>query len=144
MSFKQQVEVIQFGDISEAVNDGNEQAIRELVTNVTSLAKTYAPVKTGQLRGSIMGRVADRDIDHEEGARISERPKEGEGYVGTAVLHGIYQEFGTRRNLAANPFLRPAIAVEANGAKAKNAVKKFQEENAKRNAKGPKKKRVYK
>lgn len=136
------VEVIEFGNVPDAVRDGNENAILELVTRVTSTAKNLAPVDTGQLKGSIMGKVKGAEYGHTGGPMISERPKEGEGYVGTAVLHGIYNEFGTR-NLAAQPFLRPAVATEANGLKSSYIVKKLQIDAIRKGmAKGPRKKKV--
>jgi HK97 gp10 family phage protein len=137
------VEVIRFGNVPEAVREGSEKAILELVTRVTAQAKALAPVDTGQLRGSIMGRVEKRDVGHQEGKRISERAREGEGYVGTAELHGIYQEFGTR-NTRAQPHLRPAIEIEANGAKAKEVVKKFEIENVNREVRKSRKTTVIK
>lgn len=138
------VEVIRFGNVPEAVKEGSEKAILELVERVVSQAKVHAPVDTGQLRNSIMGRVKGQDVGNPGGERISEQPREGEGYVGTAVLHGIYMEFGTRFNKRAQPFLRPAIAIEANGEKAKGIVKKFQLKNLKENERRSKKTTVIK
>ena len=43
------VEIIKFGNVPDAVADGNEAAIMELVERVTSQAKTLAPVDTGEL-----------------------------------------------------------------------------------------------
>ena len=138
------VAITKFGDVPKAVQEGSEKAILELVTRVTAQAKSLAPVDTGQLRGSIMGRVEKRDVGHQEGERIRERARGGEGYVGTAVLHGIYQEFGTRFQKVAQPFLRPAIEIEANGAKAKQVIKKYEIENVNREVKRTRKTKVIK
>lgn len=137
------VEVTKFGNVPKAVQEGSEKAILELVTRVTAQAKALAPVDTGQLRGSIMGRVEKREVGHQEGERLRVRARAGEGFVGTAVLHGIYQEFGTRK-MRAQPYLRPAIEIEANGAKAKEVIKKFQIENVNREVKKSKKTKVIK
>lgn len=133
------VEIIKFGDIPKAVEEGSEKAILELVTRVTAQAKALAPVDQGQLRNSIMGRVEKEDIGFNDGSgerapdKIRERAKEGQGFVGTAVLHGIYQEFGTRFTRA-QPYLRPAVDIEANGTKAKAAVLKAQSASVTREA----------
>ena len=125
------VEITKFGDVPKAVQEGNDKALLILVTNVTNKAKTAAPVHLGQLRNSIMGRVEKRDTGFNSGGRkqapseITPKAKQGEGYVGSNVLHAIYNEFGTRK-MAAQPFLRPAIAAEASGADVKAAVKKYQ------------------
>lgn len=115
------VTVTKYGNLSKAINEGNELAILELVTKVTAAAKVLSPVDLGGLHNSIMGRVKSGDKLHEGGPRISPVPKSNEGYVGTALLYGIYQEFGTR-NMKPQPYLRPAIAQEANGRKAAAVV----------------------
>ena len=140
MSFKAKGEIIKFGNIPKAIQKGNENAILELVTRVTAHAKLLAPVDTGELRGSIMGRVEKEDVGHQEGPQITVRPKLGQGYVGTAVQHGIYQEFGTRK-MAAQPYLRPAIDIEANGRKASAVIKKYEIENVNHEVRSGTKKR---
>jgi len=130
------VEMIKFGNVPKAVQEGNEKALWILVTRVTSAATVNAPVQEGQLKNSIMGRVEKKDFGFNKGGKkpatrtITEKAKEGEGYVGSNVSHAIYNEFGTRK-MAAWPFLRPAIAAEANGAKVKAAVRKYQLESVK-------------
>lgn len=137
-------EIITYGDLEKSVEDGNEKAILKLVTKVTALAKTGAPVDTGQLRGSIMGKVVGKEYGHQEGPQLSVAPKKFEGYVGSALLHAIYNEFGTRR-MPAQPFLRPAVNSVANGGSARAEVVKAQEESvAMGMKKGPRKKKVIK
>lgn len=144
------VEIIKFGDVPKAIQEGNDRALLILVSRVTSFAKTKAPVKSGQLRNSIMGRVEKQDFGFNQSGKkpapseITEKARQGEGYVGSNILHAIYNEFGTRK-MAAEPFLRLAIAVEANGAKAKEAVRKYQNEAVKEGMrKGPRVKKVVK
>ncbi len=59
-------------------------------------AKKMVAVDTGRLRSS---------ITHE----IIRYKRDVIGKVGTNVLYGIFQEFGTSR-MSASPFLRPALA----------------------------------
>lgn len=136
------VTVTSFGDLPKAIKEGNTKALLELVTRVTAQAKSLAPVDTAELKNSIMGQVKGGDYGHQGGPKINESPKTGEGYVGSAVAHGIYNEFGTRK-MQAQPWLRPAIAAEASGAKVSKVVKDLQVEAVKKGmAKGPRKKKV--
>ena len=61
-------------------------------------AKKLAPVDTGNLRNSIT-----HDLDDGEPA----------AYIGTNVEYAPYQELGTV-HMAAQPFLKPAVADHAN------------------------------
>ena len=133
------IEMIKFGDIPKAVQEGNEKAMIALLLKVAAQAKALAPVDHGELRNSIMystktetGGFNDSGGDPAKD-KLRVRPKQGEGYVGTAVLHGVYQEFGTRF-MNAQPYLRPAVSIEANGSKAKAAIEKAQDESVKREA----------
>lgn len=122
------MEVIKYGDVSKFVEEGNQLALLKLVTLVVNEAKTGAPFETGQLRNSIMGRVLNKEEGYQGGPKISEFPIKGQGYVGTAVLHGIYNEFGTHK-MPALPFLRPAISRWANGVAVAKTVIKLQNES---------------
>lgn len=127
------VEMTKFGDVPKAIQEGNDKTLLIMVARVTAQAKSLAPVNLGQLRNSIMGRVEKQDVGFNVGggkqapSEITEIAKQGEGYVGSNLLHAIYNEFGTRK-MAAQPFLRPAIDAVASGSKVKAAVKKYQEE----------------
>lgn len=143
------VEITKYGNIEKAVEEGNRLAILAMVTKVTATAKALAPVDLGQLRNSIMGRVYRKDLGFNDGSgdsadrKITETAKENEGYVGSGILHAIYNEFGTRK-LAAQPFLRPAIAIEANGTSVAATVKKYQNESVTKGMrKGPRVKKVF-
>jgi len=79
---------------------------------VEGQAKALAPKDTGRLRGSITTQSYNKGTDieapAESGDKISAPQSPDEVYVGTAVIYGPYQEFGTVRN-AAQSFLRPAL-----------------------------------
>lgn len=149
MSLDPEIKVTKFGNVSKAIQEGNQAALASLVARVSAQAKSFAPVDLGQLRNSIMGRVKQHDFNlnnsgGESAPAITPRAREGEGYVGSNTLYSVYQEFGTRRTNA-QPYLRPAIAIEANGMKVAAAVKKYENESVQREVrKGPKKSKVYK
>ena len=63
------VEMIRYGNISKAIQEGNELALLALVTRVTAQAKALAPVEFGELKNSIMGRVVEKDVGFNEVAR---------------------------------------------------------------------------
>jgi HK97 gp10 family phage protein len=77
-------------------------------------AVELAPVKLGELKNSLMYKTSKTDGGFNQGGgdkqattKLDVKPKPLEGFVGTAVEHGTYQEFGTRY-MPAQPFLRPA------------------------------------
>lgn len=108
----------------KGVKAGTEKAMLETAIRVTAQAKTLAPVDKGQLRGSIMWKAGSGQTGGKtQGPTIQERPPIFGVLVGTAVEHGVYQEYGTRI-LAAQPFLRPAVFIVTEGAGYKAAVKK--------------------
>jgi HK97 gp10 family phage protein len=150
MAPRSEVTATSFGNVPKAVQEGNERAILELLINVTAEAKRGAQVAEGQLRNSIMYRSSEKEGGFNVGGRkqaespITPRPKEGQGFVGTNLLHAIYNEFGTRY-MAAVPFLRPAIAIQASGTDARKAVRKYEQEAvAAGMKKGPRVKKVSK
>ena len=93
---------IQFTDNSKEVSDNIKSALlRGLETCglvAEGYAKKLAPVDTGNLRNSITHEVDDG---------------EPAAYIGTNVEYAPYQELGTI-NMAAQPFLKPAVADHAN------------------------------
>lgn len=111
-------------DVMQAIIDGVEKGIITLCSNIRSQAVVLAPVDTGELRNSIVWKTSKANIG--EIAGVAE-PEEMEGYVGTGLEYAPYQEFGTRR-MAPQPFLRPAIAIEAKGEKGVNVMKKRMDE----------------
>lgn len=113
---------VTFNDFAnQGAEEGLKAAIVQTMIRIRAEAVQLSPVDQGQLANSIMwrkgwgsdtfgfaaeggfneagtGERADRKIDDTDGI---------EGVVGTAVLHGTYQEFGTRY-MPAQPYLRPA------------------------------------
>lgn len=93
---------IQFTDNSKEVSEKIKKALlRGLETCglvAEGYAKKLAPVDTGNLRNSITHEVDDG---------------EPAAYIGTNVEYAPYQELGTI-NMDANPFLKPAVAANAN------------------------------
>jgi HK97 gp10 family phage protein len=144
------VQMIQYGDVRKAIEEGNENAILEILIGVTAQAKSLAPVDKGQLRNSIMYRTSKKEggfnSDGGESApsQLTEQPKAGGGVSGSNLLHAIYNEFGTRK-MAAQPFLRPSISVVTGGGKAAQIISKLQKESvAAGMRKGPRKKKEFK
>ena len=93
---------VQFTDNSKEIIEAMHQAtVRALETCglvAEGYAKKLAPVDTGNLRNSITHEVDDG---------------EPAAYIGTNVEYAPYQELGTI-NMAAQPFLKPAVADHAN------------------------------
>jgi len=88
------------------------KSIYETGLIVESQAKSLCPVDTGQLSASITTKSIDRASVPGPEAKpedIIKAPTDpNEVLVGTALEHGVYQEFGTIK-MDAQPFLRPAL-----------------------------------
>ena len=93
---------VQFTDnskeIIEAMQQATVRALEKCGLTAEGYAKKLAPVDTGNLRNSITHEVDDG---------------ESAVYIGTNVEYAPYQELGTI-HMAANPFLKPAVADHAN------------------------------
>ena len=102
-----------------------EQGITNLAVNITSTAKKIAPVAEkygGNLKGSIQwAQDGGKSGGAENSNALTEQPPQGGAIVGTPVEYGVYQEFGTRK-MYPQPFLRPAIDIEAKGAPLREAM----------------------
>lgn len=129
------VEKIKHGDPVKGSEEGIESATIELLSRIISEAKSLSPVDTGQLRGSLMWKTSKMSGGFEKGEKLKEEVKEFQGIAGTAALHAMYQEFGTRK-MKPQPFLRPAIAIWAKGQNAQAVLKKVQIEKMKGALKG--------
>ena len=118
------IQIRKHGDPLKATREGIIAGNIEIASNVTTQAKALAPGEnsTGQLRNSIMWNVGGLKGGNDGDMDINVSPEWNEGYVGSAVLHAIYQEFGTRY-MDAQPYLRPAIDLVVKG-KAPELVKK--------------------
>ena len=92
------VEVIRYGDVSKMVTEGAKGCLLKTAIGITAIAKTLAPVDTGQLRGSITyvtDTGARGQVDN--GAKqLDGKPKKGEAWAGTASDHAVFVEFGTK------------------------------------------------
>lgn len=98
----------------EGALSGARKALLQTAIRVTAQAKAFAPVREGELKNSIMWIVGNQESSF-LGPRLVhatlDRFGKITGVVGTAVEHGLYQEFGTRFFPGGNPYLRPAILV---------------------------------
>ena len=122
--------------IKAATRSGMLEVLAKVTTEAKSLASGFKN-PTGRLMNSIM-----YQMEGEEGgfdgapAKASDKIKEPKqelvGYVGTNVSYAIYQEAGTRY-ISPHPFLRPAIAIHAQGKSAADVMRKW----AAIRAKGP-------
>lgn len=109
---------------NEFARDGAEESIKAAIVQtmirVRAEAVQLAPADTGQLRNSIMWRkgwTADafsfpreggfNDAGGQQATQKITSPNGLEGFVGSAVQHATYQEFGTRYQ-PAQPYMRPA------------------------------------
>jgi HK97 gp10 family phage protein len=126
-------ELIINGDPFKGVIDGNEQSLIEISERVVSEAKNFAPVDKGQLANGIMYKTSIKEGGFNDSGgedaekKISAVPQSGESFVGTAVEHGIYQEFGTKK-IAPNPFMRPSLAIVVKNQDSKTVIKKVNKE----------------
>ncbi len=82
--------------LTQQIASAADDNILKAVLIIERDAKKMVAVDTGRLRSS---------ITHE----IIRYKRDVIGKVGTNVLYGIFQEFGTSR-MSASPFLRPALA----------------------------------
>lgn len=100
--------VVWYGDkLTKQVSLKCFQAMRKICLLIEADAKRYCPVDTGRLRDS---------ITHE----IEKGKDRVTGRVGTNVVYGVFQEYGTRYQ-SGKPYLRPAL--EKNKSKIKQLLK---------------------
>ena len=125
------IELIKFGDPLKGIDNGLIEGNIIIAAEVTSETKSRAPVDDGPLRNGYMYATPKETggFNDSPGSPAEEEitvvPKKGEAYVGNAVPHSIYQEFGTR-NMAPQPHFRPAIAVVVKGETTKSVLAKIQ------------------
>jgi hypothetical protein len=129
-------EIIKFGDPVKGIVNGILQGNIKILSEVVTQTKALAPVKYGQLKNSYMWKVPGQSGGlNDSGGESAENeidvnPKENEGYAGTALLHAIYQEFGTRY-MKPQPHFRPSIDMIAKGTDISKVLAKIQEEEMK-------------
>jgi HK97 gp10 family phage protein len=131
------VKITKNGDPLKGSKDSVKKANMELVIRVSSQAKTLCPVDSGSLRKSIMWKVPEKTGGLEEGSPLSEPVEDGNGIVGTATDYAAYVEFGTKHQNA-QPFLRPAVALEVLGPNGMNTLAKESIEEMKKSLRGRK------
>jgi len=109
---------------------GLNGSILETLIKVHAQAVALSPSDLGQLRNSLMVKTNETekgfnsadDTPAPSEHKLSVKPKNGEGFVGTNSDHW-YPEFGTRLQVA-QPFLRPAGEL-AKGSSVKSVVSKY-------------------
>lgn len=123
MAKESEIYFIEYGDPIEAAEKGVDQSITEALAEIVTNAKLLCPVYPqmakkvdpkrtgGRLRNSIMSSGPKGDYGRTDGPRLDATGKKGVGYVGSAVDYAPYVELGTRK-MAAQPYIRPAIALQ--------------------------------
>jgi HK97 gp10 family phage protein len=123
-----------------AINESMDAVASSITTSyaikIAGRAKNIAPVDMGRLRNSIMWRVYKKEGGlNDMGGEIHDKrltffpANQTEGYVGCNLAYSIYQEFGTR-NMAPQPFLRPAVEMVKTDISATEIKAKIDEEHA--------------
>jgi len=123
------IDIYKNPDVLKVIQDGVENGILTICSQVTAQAKALAPVALkngGRLRSSIIYKTSTGGSGNIDGVPS---PTKMQGYVGTPLDYGVYQEFGTRY-IAPQPYLRPAIAIKALGQKGADVMKKIIDEKA--------------
>lgn len=109
------IDTSRLNEILRNLPGNRRNAVRATAFSIEGKAKVRAPVDTGALRNSIyvrMGRTPSEMPVVAGDAPRAELPEPGDddtAHVGPSVGYAIYQELGTH-NMAANPFLGPAVA----------------------------------
>lgn len=85
-----------FNNVPKIISEQMEDLLDKAALTLTGHAKTFAPVRTGVLRGSIHkeGPVATKNT-----VRVT---------VGTNVHYAVFQEFGTSRGVPARLYMTRA------------------------------------
>lgn len=118
-----------------AIEAATKAGILEILNNVTAEAKSIATGfndPTGRLLNSISWQIDGQEGGFNEGGgaealpsdKIDEPKEPLTGYVGSNVHYATYVEAGTRKS-APHPFLRPAVAIHAQGQSAVEVMKKW-------------------
>lgn len=102
MTIKSEFILKKFGDPVTGAEEGLDVSILKTCAQIATEAKTLAPVDKGNLRQSITYSTFLSPGD------LPDKPRKGEGYVGSMLDYAVYQEFGTRK-MKPQPFLRPAF-----------------------------------
>ena len=109
-----EIDYIKLLDLDKAIESLIDGGLLKTSVKVVSEAKNLAPVDGGQLRNSVMYKLANNntaglnDSSGDKAEPITGTPKKGTAFVGSNTEYTIYLEYGTRTQ-PAQPFLRPAI-----------------------------------
>jgi HK97 gp10 family phage protein len=121
------------GDAELGVKLGNDNTLTEISERIITQAKELSPVDLGQLKNSIMYKLANNstggfnDSSGEKASGKISKPPAGASHVGFNLLYGIYQEFGTRK-MKPQPFLRPALDIVVNKTDTAKVIEKIMAE----------------
>lgn len=121
---------IEHFDPMPGIIQDTRNGILEILANVSGEAKSLATGfkhPTGRTLNSIMWQMEGRTggfTGDKPGDRLNEPNRQLTGYVGTNVYYAIYPEMGTRY-MAAHPYMRPAIAIHAQGRPVVEVMKKW-------------------
>jgi HK97 gp10 family phage protein len=106
----------------KAIEAGAKRGLEQTCVAIESQAKSFCPVDTGLLKGSIDYALKDRNS-----GTVSKPTDRWTGHVGTNVEYARYVEDGTQRQ-EAQPYLRPALDIVRQnppiGVEVKNEMKK--------------------
>lgn len=118
---------LKYIDPIQSIEDNTRQSILEIVSQVTAQAKALCPVgETGRLRASIGWEMEGKSGGFEEGHSLGTSEEKLTAYVGSNVFYAIYVECGTRY-MAATPYIRPSIAIYAQGKNVADVLKRYAE-----------------
>lgn len=125
MSFKVYAE-LQYVDPLPSIEETLRSTLLEIADNVVAQAKSLCPVDTGELRNSIGWEMEGKSGGFEGDHKLDTPSEPLTCYVGSNVTYAIYQECGTRY-MAAQPYMRPAIAIKAQGQAFVDVMKRREE-----------------
>lgn len=123
--------------IKAATRSGLREVLVKTVARAKSIASGFKD-PTGRTLNSIMYQLEGEEGGFNEGGsgqsadsseKLNESKEELVGYVGTNVHYAIYQETGTRL-IPPHPFIRPAIALHAQGKPVADVMAKWARLNA--------------
>lgn len=115
---------LKINEAIRAIDNTTVLGVTNTAIKITAQAKELCPVADyfgGNLKGSIQWESDGKSGGDTSGTSLTEKPSKNGAIVGTPVEYGVYQEFGTRK-MNAQPFLRPAVDIVANGKSGEEAM----------------------
>lgn len=86
-------------EVEEAMKQAKKEALKQMGDFAVQMAQNYAPVDTGNMRGSIRHEAIDEDTEYYGTSNTQARLK--------PVDYAVFVELGTNK-MKAQPFIRPA------------------------------------